>query len=405
MPEKLYFCAIFQLIAMNIEQIRAETPHCQDKIFINSAGASLMPTQVVRSIHHYLLEEEQHGGYHIADTNPERIANFYKEAAQLINTKPNNIAFAHDATDAYTKALSSIPFKAGDVIITSEDDYSSNQIQFLSLQDRFGIILKRIKTLENGDLDLVDFQSLVARKKPVLVAITHIPTNSGLIQDVESIGAICAAEDILFLVDACQSVGQIVVDVQQIKCDFLTTTGRKFLRSPRGTGFLYVSDKALQRGLQPLFIDGKGATWTTPSTFQALEDAKRFEQWERPYALMVGFTTALRYANQLGMSNIQTRNQLLMQRFRSVLATIPTVRTFDRGTHTGNILTFRKDDTSLERIQEVFDKHKVYHNISTKNWGVIDYAKKGVDWTIRLSPHYFNTLAEMDEVANIIETM
>ncbi|MFK7979619.1 MAG: aminotransferase class V-fold PLP-dependent enzyme [Saprospiraceae bacterium] len=390
---------------MNIAQIRAETPQCQNKIFINSAGASLMPEQIVKSIHNYLLEEAAHGGYKVADTNASIIANFYKEAAKLINTQPHNIAFAHDATDAYTKALSSIPFKKGDVIITSEDDYSSNQIQFLSLKERFGIVLKRIKTLANGDLDIAHFQELVAEQKPVLVAITHIPTNSGLIQDVESIGKICATEDIIFLVDACQSVGQMVVDVQQINCDFLTTTGRKFLRGPRGTGFLYVSDKVLNKGLKPLFIDGNGADWMTPFTFKILADAKRFEHWERPYALMVGFTTALRYANTLGMANIQQRNQILMQRFRANLAAIPTVTTFDKGSRTANILTFRKGDKSPEQIQEVFDNNKIYHNVSTKNWGVIDYAKKGVDWTIRLSPHYFNTLAEMDTVAEIIDSI
>lgn len=390
---------------MNIAQIRAETPHCQDKIFINSAGASLMPQQVVQTIHKYLLEEEKHGGYKVADSNAETIANFYQEAAQLVNAQPHNIAFAHDATDAYTKALSSINFQSGDVIITSEDDYSSNQIQFLSLKERFGIIVKRIKTLDNGDLDLVDFQKLIAEQKPILVAITHIPTNSGLIQDVKSIGEICAAQDIIFLIDACQSVGQRMVDVQQIKCDFLTTTGRKFLRGPRGTGFLYISDKLLNRGYRPLFIDGKGANWLTPDTFQAVTGAQRFEHWEHPYALMVGFTTALRYANTIGMQNIQQRNQTLMQRFRANLATIPTVQTFDKGSQIGNILTFRKQDKSLAQIQAIFNKHKVYHNVSTKNWGVIDYAKKGVDWTIRLSPHYFNTLAEMDEVATIIDSI
>lgn len=390
---------------MNIEQIRIDTPHCQDKIFINSAGASLMPQKVVESINHYLSEEAQFGGYKVADSHPTTIANFYQEAAQLINTQPKNIAFAHDATDAYTKALSSINFQAGDVLITSEDDYSSNQIQFLSLKERFGIIIKRIKTLENGDLDLLHFQQLIEEKKPILVAITHVPTNSGLIQDVTSIGTICESADILFLVDACQSVGQMVVDVQKIKCDFLTTTGRKFLRGPRGTGFLYVSDKVLTRDYQPLFIDGKGANWITPNTFQAISGAQRFEHWERPYALMVGLTTAIRYANKLGMQNIQNRNQILIKRFRANLAVISDVQTFDKGSRTCNILTFRKKGKSEKRIAQVFDENKVYFNVSTKNWGVIDYAKKGVDWTIRLSPHYFNTLEEMDKVAEIIESI
>jgi len=154
---------------MNIEQIRTDTPFCQDKLFVNSAGSSLQPTVVLDAINNYLQKEAQFGGYKVADTHPEEIETFYETIAQLIGTQSSNIAFAHDATDAYLKALSAIPFKKGDVVIISQDDYSSNQIQFLSLQKRFGIVLKRIKTLANGDLDLAHFQALIAEKTPVLV--------------------------------------------------------------------------------------------------------------------------------------------------------------------------------------------------------------------------------------------
>ena len=348
---------------MNIEQIRKDTPHCQDKLFVNSAGSSLPSKGVVKTISKYLKKEAKIGGYKLAKIQAEKIELFYHAVAELIGTKARNIAFTHDATDAYLKALSAIPFQKGDVIITSQDDYSSNQIQFLSLRKRFGILIKRIKTLENGDIDIADFQVLIEKYPPKLVAITHVPTNSGMVQNVAAIGEICSKKEILFLVDACQSIGQLAVDVQKIKCDFLSATGRKFLRGPRGTGFLYVSDRILNTGYAPLFIDGGGANWTTPDGFEMLSDARRFQTWEKPYALIKGLTKAVQYANNIGIQNIENYNQQLMIRLRSNLDAISGVKVFDKGSVKCNLLTFRKEGKSLATIQDVFDNHSVYFGI------------------------------------------
>jgi len=390
---------------MNIQQIRNDIPTYGSKLFLNSAGASLMPQSVVQKIEQYLHQEEKYGGYKVAELRENDIHDFYIQAAKLINCKPHNIAFTHDATDAYIKALSSIPFKKGDVIITTNDDYASNQIQFISLQKRFGITIIRIQNLQNGDLDIANFQELVEKTKPKLVAITHVPTNSGLIQNIEAIGAVCSKQHILFLLDACQSVGQLAVNVKKIKCDFLTTTGRKFLRGPRGTGFLYVSDNVLNNDYFPLLIDGGGAIWTELNHFDVLQTAKRFATWEAPYALVIGFSEALKYANNIGMDTIQSYNHKLMKRLRKNLSNIPDIKLFDNGTKTCNILTFRKKNVSAEKIMEHLDSNNVFFSLSQKHWGLIDYTKKGIDWTIRLSPHYFNTLEEMDKVSEIIENI
>jgi len=388
---------------MNIEQIRNDISNYGDKLFLNSAGSSLMATSVVKKIEHYLHEEEKYGGYKVAELREKEISQFYYQVANLIGADTKNIAFTHDATDAYSKALSSINFKSGDIIITSDDDYASNHIQFISLQNRFKIKIKKIKTIENGDLDISHFKELVTKHNPKLVAITHVPTNSGLIQNVEAIGKYCNEKEIIFLLDACQSVGQLNVDVKKIKCDFLTTTGRKFLRGPRGTGFLYVSDRLIKNGYSPLFIDGWGATWTKANQFKVLQTAKRFETWETPYALLVGFSEALRYANEVGLTNIQSYNEKLMRHLRTNLNSLSKVRLFDNGSKTCNILTFRKEGKSLEEIKHVFDSNNVFFSASQKEWGVIDFDKKGIDWAIRLSPHYFNTIKEMDLVSEIIE--
>ncbi len=388
---------------MNIEQIRDDISDYHDKLFLNSAGSSLMSKSVVEQITTYLHDEVKYGGYLLAEKQSERIGEFYAQAAQLINSKAHNLAFTHDATDSYIKALSSIPFERNDVILTSDDDYASNHIQFISLQKRFGIKIRRIKTLDNGDLDILNFEELVERYRPKLVAITHVPTNSGLVQNVKAIGKICHEQGVLFLLDACQSIGQLNVNVQDLKCDFLTATGRKFLRGPRGTGFLFVSDRVLHDGYYPLFIDGFGATWQKTEQFEILPSAKRFETWEKSYALQIGLAEAIRYQNEIGIDNIQLYNLELMMRLRKNLSSVSGINLYDRGSNKCNILTFTKDNKSLESITTQLNSNHVIYSVSHKNWGIIDFDKKRVEWVIRISPHYFNTLAEMDKVSEIID--
>lgn len=201
---------------MNIDVIRQDTPGCYDKVFLNSAGSSLMPKVVVEKMTEYLHEEEQLGGYEVARLREKEINEFYNEVAKLINCNPQNIAFAYNATDAYAKALSSIPFKKGDCILTTNDDYISNQIAFLSLKKRFDIAIIRANNLANGDIDIEDFERIIKKHNPVLVAITHIPTNSGLVQQAEEIGKICARYDTWYLLASLiVKVGLIEVEPRE----------------------------------------------------------------------------------------------------------------------------------------------------------------------------------------------
>lgn len=388
---------------MNINQIRQDILNYNDKLFLNSASSSLPAKSVVQKITEYLVEEQQIGGYKSQELHTEAINRFYTEAAQLLNCHPKNIAFANNATDAFAKAMASIDFKKGDIIITSDDDYVANQFQFIALQKRFGIIIKRIATFDNGDLDISHFESLITKERPKIVALAHVPTGSGLVQNVKAVGNICYKNDILFLLDACQSVGQMHVDVQEIKCDFLSVTGRKFLRGPRGTGILYVSDKILNSDFYPLTIDSNGADWIDNNNFKLFDSAKRFEFWESSRALVVGFGEALRYLNAIGIQNIEQRNTELITHLRNNLSAIEEITLHDKGSKTCNILTFRKQGKSLDKMISYLDKNNVFYSISSKPSSFIDFNKKGVDWVIRLSPHYFNTFEELDSVSNLIE--
>ncbi len=230
-----------------IDHLRSETPGCAHRIHFNNAGAGLMPQPVIAAITEHIDLEAEIGGYEAGDARLEAIDASYRAVATLLNTASRNIAFVENATVAYAQALSSIPFEQGDVLLTTTNDYVSNQIMFLSLVKRFGIEIVRAPDTESGEVDIDGLRAEVAERKPRLVAVTHVPTNSGLVQPVEAIGAVCREMETLYLVDACQSVGQRVIDVEAIGCHFLSATSRKFLRGPRGAGFLYAADSVLDR--------------------------------------------------------------------------------------------------------------------------------------------------------------
>ncbi len=265
---------------MNIDKLRRDTPGTKNRVHFNNAGASLMPRPVVKKLEEVLRLESEIGGYETGDRLAAELADFYSVMAKFLNCEPRNIAFAHSATDAFDLALSAIPFEPGDSILTTLNDYASNHIAFLSLQKRLKInVLTADDLPDHAGVDVADLERKLKKHRPKLVAATHVPTNSGLVQPVERVGKICRRENVWFLVDGCQSAGQLPLDMAKIGCDFLSACGRKFLRGPRGSGFLFVSDRALEAGLEPLFLDMMGANWLG-DRYEARLDARRFEQFE-----------------------------------------------------------------------------------------------------------------------------
>jgi selenocysteine lyase/cysteine desulfurase len=212
------------------------------------------------------------------------------------------VAIVENATVAFAQALSAFDFQPGDVILTTTNDYVSNQLMYLSLARRAGVRIVRAADLPEGGVDPDSVQALVREHAPTLVAVTWVPTNSGLVQPVAAVGAICADAGVPYLVDACQAVGQIDIDVGTLHCDFLAATARKFLRGPRGAGFLWVSDRMLDQGRAPLLPDMRGARWTGPDEYELFDGARRFENWEFAYALLLGLGAAARYALDVGVA-------------------------------------------------------------------------------------------------------
>lgn len=375
-------------------------------IHFNNAGCGLAPGPVLRAMVDHLQLEAEIGGYEAAAVRAEQVREFYSSIGELIGARPEQIAFAGSATHAYSKALSAIDFHPGDVILTTRNDFISNQIAFLALRKRFGVELVHAPDRPDGSgVDVAAMAALMRTRRPRLVAVTHVPTNSGLVQPIAEIGRHCRELDLLYLVDACQSVGQFELDVTAIGCDLLTATCRKFLRGPRGSGFLYVSERVLEAGFEPLFIDMYGARWTAPEEYRPVESAARFEEWEFPYATLLGCAAAARYALWVGQAAIARRTPALAGRLRERLAALPGVRVLDGGPAPAALVTFAVEGWRPQPFKQALDTLRVNSALSFREFARYDFEEKDVDWCLRLSPHYYNTEDEVDEVAAMISEL
>ena len=375
---------------------RAETPGCAHRNHLNNAGAALMPTPVIDAITDHIRFEAEIGGYEAADARAAEIAAGYTDLARLVGARADQIAVVANATAGFIQALSSFDFERGDVIVTTRCDYTSNQIQYLALANRVGVEIVHADDLTEGGVDPDSVRRVIERRRPRLVAVSWIPTNSGLVQDVEAVGAVCEEANVPYIVDACQAVGQIPIDVRRLRCDYLSATARKFLRGPRGVGFLYASDRALGRGDHPLYIDMRGARWVSATEYAVAETARRYEDWEFPYALVLGQAAAARYALGVGIEQARTRAWALASRLRDAFGAVPGVRVLDQGATRCAIVTVTADPLPASTIVRALADRGINSVSSLREFGIYDFDAKHVATAVRLSPHYYNTEDEVD---------
>lgn len=384
-------------MSIDVDALREETPGCRHRNHLNNAGAALQPEPVIAAVSEHLDLEARIGGYEAADDAREAIGEVYGALGRLLGCHAANVAVVENATAGFAQAVSAVSFQPGDVLVTTRNDYTSNQIQYLALAERYGVEVVRAPDAPVGGVDVGAFEEIVHRRRPRLVAVTHVPTNSGLVQDVSALARICRSREILCLVDACQSVGQMPVDVEDIPCDFLSGTSRKFLRGPRGVGFLYVSDRALDLGLEPLLPDMHGAEWIAEDLYQPAPDASRFENWEFPWALVLGLGEAARYALDVGLSVAGDRARRLADRLRAGLAALPGATVLDRGRERCAIVTAHFEGHEPPDLVEALRIRGINTSSASIHAGLLDFRDKGVDGALRLSPHYYNTEGEIDD--------
>ena len=397
-------------MALDVDSLRADTPGCPNVIPLNNAGSALPPAVVTDTVVAHLRREEQIGGYEAHAEAADRVTAVTESVATLVGARPDQIALVESATSAWDRAFLAMAFSGvfsdGGRILVSSSEYASNVIPFLQLAQSWNCEVEFIPDDAHGLLDVSALRQMLSAPT-ALVAINHCPSQNGLINDAAAVGAAIreSGSDAYYLVDACQSVGQLPVDVTEIGADFLSATGRKFLRGPRGTGFLYASDRALT-SLEPLPLDLHSATWTSQG-YVMQPGARHFESWEKSYAGLLGLGAAVDYALACGIEELRARISYLAELTRSALTEIPAVRVRDRGgdpSVRSGIVTFTVDDVPAADVVQHIRAAGINVSLSTPDYARVDFETHGIEGLVRVSPHAYNTEDEVDRLVTSLRT-
>lgn len=387
------------LTAEEVATLRRDTPGVEHRVHLNHAGASLSPDPVLETYIGHLRREAEIGGYEAADEAVEREHGVYASIAALIGAAPDEIARADHATAAWNAGFWSVPMSAGQRILTAEAAYGANAVAFLRAQERRGVVIDVVPSDTSGQVDVGELERRLD-DDVALVAITHVPTNGGLVNPVAPIGELTSAAGVPYLVDACQSVGQLQIDVDEIGCDLLSSTGRKFLRGPRGTGFLYARSSITDR-LHPDHPDHHGATWDRPEGYRLDPGARRFEHWEYNHAGWLALGRAVDYATAIGLGRIETTVRLRADQLRTLLrdSDLPV---FDLGQSRCGIVTTSIAGREPTTVRDELRTRSINTSVTAPDGTRWDFTRRGLDSMLRISVHYLTTEAELDAAVDAL---
>jgi cysteine desulfurase/selenocysteine lyase len=387
---------------IDVARVRADTPGCFDVVHLNNAGASLPPRVVVDTVIEHLELEARVGGYAAADSVSARADAVYDSVAALLGATREEIALVENATRAWDMAFYALAssFGPGDRILTSRAEYASNAIALIQVAQRSGAVVDVIPDDGHGQLSVEALRTMLDERVR-LIAISWIPTQGGLVNPAAAVGAIARGAGVPYLLDACQVAGQLPIDVDALGCDFLSATGRKYLRAPRGTGVLYVRRNRIG-DLEPPFLDVHAAQWVTATGIAIRDDARRFESWEHSVANRLGLGAAVDYALALGIEGIAARVTDLAAALRTMLTAIPGLMLHDLGVERCGIVSFTLDGIDPYALAGRLRAQHINISVSTIDFARFDFEARGLDAVARASVHYYNT---EDELARFVDAV
>jgi cysteine desulfurase/selenocysteine lyase len=383
-------------VSVDVERARADTPGCEHVAHFNNAGASLPPRPVLDAVMGHLEREAEIGGYEAAAERDGAVEHTYDALATLLGCERDEIAVVENATRAWDMAFYAFRFERGDRILTANAEYASNYIALKQVAERTGAEIAVVPDDDHGQVSLEALAGMLdARVK--LVSLVHVPSQGGLVNPAAEVGRLTRAAGVPFLLDACQSAGQMPLDVHALGCDVLTATGRKFMRAPRGTGFMYVR-RELAQSLEPPLLDLHAAEWLPGGDYRIRPDARRFENWEGFVAGKIGLGVAADYALAIGLEAIRDRVFGLAAHLRERLAALPGVRVHDLGRERCGIVTFSVAGRGASEVASALRREGVNVSVLPASWARLDFGRRGLDEVVRASVHYYNTSGEIDRL-------
>lgn len=387
-------------MTIDLDRVRRDTPAAARVIHFNNAGSSLPPAPVVEAQIAHIRREAEIGGYEAEAEAGARREEVYRSIARLLNCADDEVALVENATVAWDMAFHSLRFRPGDRILTAQAEYASNYIAYIQAARHSSAVVEMVPGTPTGELSVEALERMIDDRVK-LIAVTHVPTNGGLVNPAAEIGRVAKAHGIPFLLDACQSAGQLPLDVAAIGCDMLSATGRKYLRGPRGTGFLYVRKAILDR-LEPPFLDLHAAEWVAPDRFEMRPDARRFENWENNIAAQLGLGVAVDYALDLGIEAIEARVTALAADLRARLGEIPGVTAADVGRRRCGIVTFFVSGRPAGEVKAALAARGINCSVSGPSSTLLDATARNLPDLVRTSVHYYNSEAEIAACAEAV---
>jgi len=388
----------------DVERARRETPGCHKVVHLNNAGASLPPEPVVDAVVDYLRSEALTGGYELEARESERAQRYRFALAALMGAHSHEIAWAVSDTAAFTTALGSLlssgSVPPGSTVVVDRATYVSHYLGLLQAVRTHDLRIEVAESTPSGELDVTALSALLDERVS-LACLTHVGTHRGSVNPVAEAGAaIRAAGEAIYLLDVCQSLGQLPIDVHDIGCDIATGTGRKFLRAPRGTGVLYVAESLVEQ-LDPPGVDSDSATWIDADNYLLPPDARRFEPFECSVALRVGLGVAADYAMQWGIEAIAHRITGLAEHLRDRLTGHGAI-VYDGGQQRCGIVTFTVPGEQAERTQERLGAAGINTSVVSPDTARLDATSRAAAMAVRASVHYYNTSAEIDQLLEVL---
>ncbi|MHB1674524.1 MAG: aminotransferase class V-fold PLP-dependent enzyme [Acidobacteriaceae bacterium] len=399
-------------MGIDIAAARADTPGCENVLHLNNAGSSLPPTAVLERVKAHLDLEAAMGGYEAEDRVAEEHQGVYGSIARMLGCAASEIALVENATRAWDAAFYALAegFQPGDKILTASNEYVSNYLALLQVARQRGTEIIVVPNGPGGEISLTALEAAIRQhgERVKLMALTHVPTNGGLVQPAAAVGRVARRNRIPYLLDACQSAGQMPLRVEELGCDMLAATGRKYLRGPRGTGFLYVRQSMLER-LEPTPIDMCSAEWSAREEYKLRNDARRFEISGGSVACQLGLGAAVEYAMAVGLDNIATRVTMLAERLREHLARISGITVRDLPGSGGQarcgIVTFTHERHSAAAIVARMREQNINVRVTPLGSTRIDMEQRGLTAMARASVHYYNTEEELERFVRAVAAM
>ena len=386
---------------IDLDVVRADTPASHRGVFLDSAGSSLPPVGVLDEVINHLHREAEVGGYRAAQEREEDLEAGYAVLASVLGCHPDEVAFTDSATRSWLAVFDAIPLSAGDRVLCAEVEYASNALALLRRAEEAGATVEPIPSDASGAVDVAALRDMLDERVR-LVSLVHVPTNGGLVNPVEPVVEAAHEVGALVMLDACQSAGQ--VQLAGLAADVITGTGRKWLRGPRGTGFLVVRRHVHER-LRPRQIDLHSATWVSDAGYELRRDARVFELWESSIADRLGLIAAVSYAQSLGMDVIEAAVRDRGEHLRAGLADVPGVTVHDLGTRRCGLVTFSVAGVPAAEVRDRLRDQNVTVTVTGVTSTRYDMERRGLDEIVRASPHYFVSPAQLDEAVAAVAAL